>query len=266
MTRSRTQIPDGIAAEILYACDHTCCVCQERGKAVQIHHLDEDPSNHGIANLSILCLECHNQTQTSGGFGRKLTKDVVTIYRDEWLARVKKRRQESDRLAVKRAVGTPVSTSEVPHQELRATDAAPKRDAVAYINSLPGLKAELRRRAHPEWHSDITARMVQASYDYIDGLSGMLSTLAGYYPEGHFGDKDPHQFFAEQIAARFKWHRLHAEPSGPGTGGTIVNVICCGKVQADVDQMVKDMVESIVVDADGKISWSQWSGRWKYEG
>ena len=83
MTKLRTQIPVEVAAEILFACDSTCCVCGERGKAIQIHHLDEDPSNHRIGNLSVMCLECHDQTQARGGFGRKLTKEVVTKYRDE---------------------------------------------------------------------------------------------------------------------------------------------------------------------------------------
>ncbi len=61
----------------MFASDSTCCVCRERGKAVQVHHIDEDPSNNTPANLAVLCLECHNQTQVSGGFGRKLTDTLV---------------------------------------------------------------------------------------------------------------------------------------------------------------------------------------------
>ena len=39
MTKSRTQVPATVAAEILFSSDNTCCICQERGKFVQIHHL-----------------------------------------------------------------------------------------------------------------------------------------------------------------------------------------------------------------------------------
>ena len=262
MTKLRTPVPAKVVAEILFACDSTCCICGERGKAVQIHHLDEVPSNHRIGNLSVLCLECHDQTQTRGGFGRKLTEEVVTKYRDEWIARVRERRHEADRLVVERAVGPLTSTLEKTYQESESADIVPKGDALEYINTLPALKAELLGRAQPEWDSGVTARMVQASYDYIDALSGILSTLAGYYPDGHFWDKDPHQFFAEQIATRFEWHRSHAEPSGPGTGGTIVNVICCGSVQADVEKMVEDMVMSII-GYDDEFDWKGWPIRWK---
>ena len=262
MTKLRTQIPVEVAAEILFACDSTCCVCGERGKAIQIHHLDEDPSNHRIGNLSVMCLECHDRTQVRGGFGRKLTKEVVTKYRDEWIVRVMERRQEADRLVAERGVGPLISTPEMTHQEPKSADVVPKGDVLEYINTLPALKAELLGRAQPEWDSSVTARMVQASYDYIDALSGILSSLAGYYPDGHFGDTDPHQFFAEQIAARFEWHRSHVEPNGPGTGGTIVNVICCGNVQADVEKMVEDMVMSIV-GYDDRFDWKGWPIRWK---
>jgi hypothetical protein len=88
MSKSRTSIPAEVAADALFTSDNTCCVCRERGKAVQIHHIDEDPTDHTGSNLAVLCLECHNQTQIVGGFGRKLTHEVVVRYRDEWLVRV----------------------------------------------------------------------------------------------------------------------------------------------------------------------------------
>ena len=262
MTKHRTQIPTDVAAEIQFDCDRTCCVCGERGKATHIHHIDGDRSNNRIDNLSILCLEHHNQAHTHGSFSRQLTKEVVTKYRNEWIARVTERRREADRIAVERAVGPLISTPRVPHRESESADVMPKRDALEYINTLPGLKEDLLRKAQPEWDSGVTARMVQASYGYIDNLSGILSALASYYPDGHFRDRDPHPFFAEQIAARFEWHRSHAEPSGPGTGGTIVNVICCGEVQADVEKMVEDMVKSIM-SYDDEFDWKRWPILWK---
>ena len=230
MAKLRTDIPTAVVAEVLFASDNTCCVCNERGRAVQIHHLDENPNNHEFANLAVLCLDCHNKTQARGGFGRKLTRDVVCRFRDEWLNRVSKRRRQIDKLVVERAVG-PLMVAKTVDQKMDRVQSSPSppQKALEYINSLPERKAELLKRAEPEWDSGVTARMVQASYDYIDALSGILSTLASYYPDGHFGNMEPRKFFSDQIAARFAWHRSHVEPEGPGTGGTIINVICCGK-------------------------------------
>jgi HNH endonuclease len=68
----RTPIPENIAAEVLFRHNRTCCICNEPGKAIQIHHIDGNPSNNSASNLAVVCFDCHNDTQVSGGFGRKL--------------------------------------------------------------------------------------------------------------------------------------------------------------------------------------------------
>src|SRR5262245_16251026 len=103
----RTPIPDEVAADILYQHDRTCCVCTEPGKAIQIHHLDEDPSNHSADNLAVLCLQHHEETQIRGGFGRKLRDVDVRKHRNEWLNRVRARRLEVDRIVVERMAAMP---------------------------------------------------------------------------------------------------------------------------------------------------------------
>ncbi|MBK7289184.1 MAG: HNH endonuclease [Chitinophagaceae bacterium] len=95
----RVPIPDDIAAEILFLSDRTCCVCNVRGKQVQIHHIDENPANNSIENLCILCFECHDQTMIKGGFGRKLEANQIIKYRSEWLDRVKARNNKPDEIA-----------------------------------------------------------------------------------------------------------------------------------------------------------------------
>jgi len=120
MTKIRTPIPADIAAEVMFNSDSTCCICQERGKVVQIHHIDEDPSNNSIDNLSVLCLHCHNDTQVKGGFGRKLNAPLVLKYRDEWISRVTLRRDLADERAVNRQVGSS-SISEVIEVEQKPT-------------------------------------------------------------------------------------------------------------------------------------------------
>src|SRR3954447_8844556 len=84
MAKARSPVPAATAAGVLFAADRTCCVCREVGKPIQLHHLDEDPTNHQQANLAVLCLACHEDTQRKGGFSRRLDADQVRLYRDSW--------------------------------------------------------------------------------------------------------------------------------------------------------------------------------------
>ena len=88
----RIPIPDDVEADVLFRSDRTCCVCHKAGKQVQIHHINDNPADNDPVNLAVLCLECHAQTQLTGGFGRKLNAAVVIRYRDHWLSVVEMRR------------------------------------------------------------------------------------------------------------------------------------------------------------------------------
>jgi len=262
MAKVRTPIPNDLAADVMFASDRICCVCMERGKAMQIHHIDEDPSNNEFENLSALCLECHNDTQLKGGFGRKLNSDLVIKYRDGWLQKVETRRNLSDEMAVNQQVGDVSLSKQIestPSKEIHHT--VLKEPPMDYINSLPEFKAALLSQAYPKWDTGVTSTMVQANYDYIDSLNGILVTLAGYYSQEQFGEQSAQEYFSEIISSRFKWHRTIAEPKGPGTGGTIVNVTCGGSVMADVERMVEDMVMELV-RYDDSFNWKGWSKRW----
>ena len=109
MIKKRTPISPDLSAQILFASDRTCCVCNIRGKRVQIHHIDEDPSNNTFQNLSVLCFDCHDETQIRGGFGKHLTAPVVNKYRDDWLVRVKQRREKADSFAISKVIGESVT-------------------------------------------------------------------------------------------------------------------------------------------------------------
>jgi len=81
-------IPADIAAVVLFWSDRTCCVCRQRGRPVQVHHLDENSRNNAFANLAVLCVMCHGETHTFGGFARRLDAVQIRMFRDEWIARV----------------------------------------------------------------------------------------------------------------------------------------------------------------------------------
>ena len=86
-------IPTNIAAKVLFISDRTCCVCRNKGKPVQIHHIDEDNTNNDITNLAVLCLDCHTETQIKGGFHRKLNTEQIILYRDDWLDHISRERR-----------------------------------------------------------------------------------------------------------------------------------------------------------------------------
>jgi hypothetical protein len=266
MVTNRTSIPIDLAADILFKSDNTCCVCRERGKAVQLHHIDENPSNNTPENLSVLCLECHNNTQIKGGFGRKLNAELVIKYRDEWFERVTVRRGLADEMAVKGQVlegGIRHQVEQKAHAHSNK-NIQPNSPPLSFINSLPTYRALLTKQAQPKLNTGVTSTVVQANYDYIDALNGILIALAHYCSPAQFGNQTAHEYFSEIIASRFRWHRTIAEPYGPGTGGTIVNIICSKGVVSDVEKMVEDMVMALV-GYDDDFDWKGWPKRWREE-
>lgn len=263
MKKIRTLIPINIAAEILFVFDNTCCVCRERGKALQIHHIDDNTSNNVPENLVVLCLECHNKTQIKGGFGRRLNASLVIKYRDDWLKRVKLRRDLADEKAVKKQVGKETLSEQVEtFMELPIKHTKLNEPLMKYIDSLPYFNAALLHQAKTKRDTSVTTTMVQANYDCIDSLTGILVALASYYSSKQFGNQTPREYFSDVIASRFQWYRTILEPHGPG--GTIVNVICSGSVLEDTENMIEDMVRALAGDND-EFNWENWSKRWRGE-
>jgi hypothetical protein len=84
----RVSISEDMAAKVLFAADRTCCICRVE-KKVQIHHIDGDPSNNDFNNLAVICLHCHSEAHSTGGFVRRLTPDLVRLYNNSWRAIVK---------------------------------------------------------------------------------------------------------------------------------------------------------------------------------
>jgi len=84
MKKTRLPVPAGVADEVLYRNDHTCCICNVPRKHVQIHHLDEDPTNFSIANLAVVCLDCHSLVTGTQGLGRRYSAGEVRRYKRAW--------------------------------------------------------------------------------------------------------------------------------------------------------------------------------------
>lgn len=107
---SRTEIPAPTANAVLFSADRTCCVCRVARKAIQIHHIDGAATNHDPANLAVLCLECHDDTMLTGGFGRRLNPGLIRLFRDDWSQRVADRRQAGGDHSRQALEGPPVES------------------------------------------------------------------------------------------------------------------------------------------------------------
>ena len=262
MAKQRTPIPGDLVAEVLFISDQTCCVCGERGKRVQIHHIDENPNNNTVENLAVLCLDCHDKTQIKGGFGRKLTSLVVTKYRDEWLKTVTLRRDLANEMAVTRQVGDVSISQQIkaePRIKIRHTQLADL--PVDYINSLPKFKSNLLQQAKKRKSHGSTLDIIQANHDYFDALTGIPVTLANYYSPECFGNQSPQEFFSEIISSRFPLHSALAEPYGPGTGGTIVGIRRGLNLIADIEKIIEDMVSGLWEERYSE--YEDWRKRWR---
>ena len=80
----RAPIPPGVADEVLFRSNHTCCLCMTPRKDVQIHHIDGKPGNNHLANLAVVCLDCHSLVSGTRGLGRQYAAGEVRKHKRAW--------------------------------------------------------------------------------------------------------------------------------------------------------------------------------------
>ena len=86
MAKTRISIPDELAAEVMFASDQTCCVCNDQIRKTEIHHIDGDPSNNDRSNLALVCKDHQSEAHTDHSFARNLTPDLIRLYDENWRA------------------------------------------------------------------------------------------------------------------------------------------------------------------------------------
>jgi hypothetical protein len=265
----RVPIPEDIAAEILFLSDRTCCVCNVRGKQVQIHHIDEKPSNNSIENLCILCFECHDQTMIKGGFGRKLEANQILKYRGEWLKRVKARKDKADEIAsIQTVTGSTENVIVTIINDEDFLDYKTYDDPELlkdYLDKILIVHQAQLAIAQTKWDTGVTIVMNQGNSDMVDFYEEVLIELSTFYPKGHFSNQTPKNYFSELISSRYLWHRLVLEPHGIGTGGTIVSTMMGGNVMTDLREMIIDMVNALLwpYEIEEQIDLDKWREEWR---
>jgi hypothetical protein len=266
----RVPIPNDVAAEILFLSDRTCCVCNVRGKQVQIHHIDEDPAKNILDNLSVLCFECHDQTMIKGGFGRKLEANQIIKYRNEWLERVKVRKAKADEIASIQTVTGSTETVIISNILIEEDylDYKTYDDPIIlkeYLDKILIIHQAQLTIAQTKWDTGITSVMNQGNSDMVDFYEEVLIELSTFYPKGHFNNQIPKDYFNELIASRFLWHRLILEPQGVGTSGSMVSTMTGVNVMNDLKEMILDIVNSLLwpYEIEEQIDLDKWREEWR---
>ncbi|MBA5983357.1 HNH endonuclease [Pseudomonas sp. MD195_PC81_125] len=88
MTKTRTIIPRALEAILLYKSAKTCCVCRFPRAPIQIHHIDQNPSNNCESNLVVLCTNCHDDAHTTRALSKNLTPARLSQFKLKWEADV----------------------------------------------------------------------------------------------------------------------------------------------------------------------------------
>lgn len=252
----RVPVPEDLASRALYEHDHTCCVCNERLRRVQIHHIDEDPSNNSIENLTVLCFSCHDQTQISGGFGRKLRPAVVQINRDKWIERVNRRREDAD----KTAAGA--SNSRAKNQDDNVDDLSSNAREIAlisYINHLPDSLRSVYLSERNSLHDGAQQEQTMATMRIADVLESYWLTLVGGYPADRF-PPSPREYISRYRYERGEFHWSLARKS-EGWPGSMTMTFVGWAVLGDLEKMIEDTVSAIVPDEVFDID--NWTRCWR---
>lgn len=265
MAKQRTKIPEDTANHARWLSDNTCCICHERRKKIQLHHIDEDPQNHVIKNLAVLCLECHDETQKTGGVTRKLTRSYVVKCRDKWLKTVGFRRKEADKNDIKRRIGEKSSDGQPRDKRQSRLDFIQESNyefEEIFIKSLPKFKTELLQQRNEKISGQVTTiDIVEAHREYINALMSILTKIADFYHPEYFEDLSPKEFFEKIISERYSIYNMASEPYGKGTVGTIRSILSSTFHRKDVENLIEIMVEGLV--GIGDFDYDDWQQLWR---
>jgi hypothetical protein len=88
---ARLHLSDAMVRKLLYDAARTCCVCRTPQFPVEVHHIDQDPSNNVEDNLIVICKNCHGEAHTKHSLSKNLTPVHLKYSKKRWLAEVAER-------------------------------------------------------------------------------------------------------------------------------------------------------------------------------
>jgi hypothetical protein len=252
----RTPIPDCVAAEVLYQHDRICCVCNEPGKAIQIHHIDENPSNHSLENLAVLCLQHHEETHLHGGFGRKLRAVDVMKHREEWTRRVGERRALVDKLVVEKMATVSAKAERRPFRYRPSA-----KLLKLYLDNIPDIIGDTYAKAEEIVRDGDSKDAVAAARLVIGVLEQILVQLSKWVDPHHFEGKPPRDYYSEFLAERNRWNRLLIEPKDYGTRARTGTVETLESTVVDLRYAINSLVVPLSKAYLQDFNYPEWAGK-----
>ncbi len=179
MSKTRPKLSEHIAADVMYAVDLRCCMCEAiaglppRSRNGQIHHLDGDPTNNARENLVWLCLEHHEDVGKTGKTSRRISPEVIRRYRSMLEAGVERDRRHVEQRRSSRVIYQAALDANVVTQlwKLKTSWAWDDwRNLLLEVDSFPpGIGYEAKRA--------ILERLVYATVGTRNKMPGEIATM-----------------------------------------------------------------------------------------
>ncbi len=131
-----------------------------------------------------------------------------------------------------------------------------------FLKSLPKQKKAIYEVAQEGWNTGVTVDMMQSNSDVIDFLKETWIKLAEFYPPHHFDGKQPGEYISDYIKRMSSYYRASEEPTGAGTGGTIVGVLTGANIIDDLENMIIGLIRNIS-NYSNSIDYDSWITQWK---
>ena len=262
MSKQRKKIPKQTEITLLDICDHTCCVCRE-SQEIQIHHINKDSQDNNIENLAVLCLNCHDKAEKTGGLSRNFSPEYITKRREEWIAICEERKEKHVKRKNEKDNKKPANLEP---QDIFSQGQPLTTLQIAIINSLPKIKAGLLVKRNKQLSEAVTMStidMVNAYTAYNESLKSILIMVADFCDPRHFEDQSPKEFFEEIISTRRRFFSLisHHHPDSPYMWGRMHREIyhtLCGE---DINNLIENLISTFLLEND--FDYKHWKKSWR---
>ena len=91
--KKRVKVPRAVEAQVLFANDHTCCMCHDSSRDVLLHHINGDPSDNRPENLAVVCSECNTRIHRRSPVSKSYSAGEVRQYKRLWEDSVARKRE-----------------------------------------------------------------------------------------------------------------------------------------------------------------------------